>query len=47
MLYQYKFKGDIFTLLYQHMFRGDNLTLLMKCHVQVVVEFGGDNLALL
>ncbi len=47
MLYQYEFRGDNLALLYQHAFRGDNLALPMKCHMQVVVVFGGDNLALL
>ncbi len=47
LLYQYEFRGDNLALLYQHALRGDNLTLLMKCYMQVVVVFGGDNLALL
>ncbi len=47
LLYQYEFRDDNFTLLYQYTFRGDNLVLLMKCHIQVVIVFGGDNLALL
>ncbi len=47
MLYQYEFRGDNLTLLYQPALRGDNLALLMKCHMEVVVVFGGDNLALL
>ncbi len=47
MLYQYEFRGDNLALLYQHVFRDDNLALLIKCHVQIVVVFGGDNLALL
>ncbi len=47
LLYQYEFRGDNLALLYQHAFRSDNLTLLMKCHMQMVVVFKGDNLALL
>ncbi len=47
MLYQYKFRSDNLALLYQHALRGDNLALLIKYHMQVVVVFGGDNLALL
>ncbi len=47
LLYQYEFRGDNLDLLYQHAFRDDDLVLLMKCHMQVVVVFRGDNFALL
>ena len=47
LLYQYEFRGGNLALLYQSAFGADNVVLLMKCHVQVVVVLGGDNLALL
>ncbi len=46
LLYQYEFGGGNLALLCQYTFGGDNLALLMKSHVQVVVVFGGGNLAL-
>ncbi len=46
LLYQYEFRGGNLALLGQYAFGGGNLALLMKSYVQVVVMFGGGNLAI-